>query len=456
MGYITNSLSRFDFLSRLRANWGGSAKHDHYKDFGWPETLTFDNFLRMYKRNSLAASLVDKTVAKTWETFPTLWETEKAQASDLEKEVAKHFAKIRAWRALMTTDRRSLVGKYAGALLLLADNRPLHEEVGPITGGLKGLVGITPLWESQISPGELVNDPTSPDYGKPRYYNVQEQSVDGTKTLRSVRVHPDRLLIWSEDGTMDGDSILEPCFNDLIDAEKIKGAGGEGFWKNSRGAPIIEAPDGVTPAQVAKAMGVQTPEMLDKINQQLDDFNQGFDKGLLLGGMTAKPLSVSLPQPEQFFSIPERLVATSGKIPVRILIGNQTGERASTEDAREWAKTNMGRRANLVLPCLQELIDRLVAFAVLPDRPWTVGWDDLTEATAGEKLERADKMSNINSRVEPGDELVFSTDEIREAAGFKSLADVEEDGDPEDQDPSPPKAKEPEDDPLPDPPTETS
>lgn len=408
-----------------QASLGYSGKRDHYRDFGWPKELKFPDFKRMYERNSLAAAAVDKTVAKTWETNPALWESENPKESTLEKEILEHFEDFNIWRALMETDRRSMVGQYAAFIMLLGDNQKLDQPVTRMAPGIASLLGIVPCWENQIKPVSYNEDQLSPDYGKPLMFEFTEYSNSNPATHRAVRVHADRVVVWSEDGTLDGRSILEPGFNDLLDAEKVRGAGGEGFWKTSRGAPIIEAGEGQSPASVAKNMGVTPAELIDKINDQLDDFQQGFDKGLMLGGMTAKPLQISLPNPEGFHNIPVSCFSASVNMPVRVLLGNQTGERASTEDAKEWSKVNMARRSNLAIPVIRVFVRRLVKFGVLPDVRWTVGWDDLTEATAAEKLERSSKMSDINAKTLPGDVPAFLPDEIREAAGYKPLEEVD-------------------------------
>ncbi|TXH17839.1 MAG: DUF1073 domain-containing protein, partial [Hyphomicrobiaceae bacterium] len=385
---LTNALQRN--IARVLPGWGmGSAKHNHACDFGWPEQISFSQFYRAYCRNGLASAAVDKTVAKTWETMPVLWETEKPAESQLEADVAKHFQNRRIWQSLMNADRRSMVGAYAGAILILADGKALDQPVDRVPGNIEGLVRIIPAWQGQLKVAEYDNIQTSPTYGEPKFFSFEESEMMDGGGRRQVKVHPDRVIIWSEDGTVSGRSALEPGFNDLIDAEKVKGAGGEGFWKTSRGAPLITAPDGMSLEEVVKGMGaVDVPEAMDKINSQLEDFQSGFDKGLMLGGMNAEPLTITLPQPEGFFNIPVQSFAASMQMPVRILIGNQTGERASTEDSREWAQTNMSRRENICLPLIRELVARLVRWGILPERDWTVGWDDLTEATAGEKMDR--------------------------------------------------------------------
>ncbi|USA40228.1 DUF1073 domain-containing protein [Pelagerythrobacter marinus] len=403
-----------------------SAKHNYAKDYGWPEQLGFEQFYRMYCRSGLASAAVDKTVSKTWQTVPALWESEEPAESAAEEAIRRHFAKRNIWRAFMDADRRSMVGEYAGAIILLRDGKKLDEPVDRVARGIENVAGIIPAWQGQLTVAEWDADETSETYGEPLWFQFDEQAVGDPQNAKKsqVRVHRDRMLIWSDDGTLNCRSALEPGYNDVSDAEKIKGAGGEGFWKSARGAPIIEAPQGVTPDDLRRGMNAASvDDVKDKLNDKVEQFQAGFDNALMLGGFSAKPMTITLPQPKEFWEPCVQSFAASMSIPFKILVGNITGERASTEDKVEWAETCMSRRENRVLPILNEFIDRLVAWGVLEKRDWTVGWASLLEASPDDKLARAEKMSKINK--EQGSEPVFLPDEIREEAGYAPADEVE-------------------------------
>ena len=431
MTIIANSLRRLGDM--FPQYFGGSTKRSHYRDFGWPETLTFPQLYTMYKRNSLAAAAVDKTIGKTWQDNPSVWESEEPAESQAEADIAERFDDLRVWQAMAEADKRSMVGRYAAIILRVRDDMPFEKPVNRVRGGLDGLAGVIPSWESQLTVSTWDTNPASETYGQPTMYQFNEAALGGNQTTpRQFLVHPDRVIIWSDDGTVDGCSALEPGFNDLIDAEKIRGAGGEGFWKTSRGAPVISAAEGMSPTDVAANMGVGVNEVIDKINEQLDSFQQGFDKGLLLGGMTATPLSINLPSPEHFFSITAQSFAASMGIPYKELIGNITGERASTEDARSWSMTCNSRRNNRCRPLVKEFVNRLERFGIIAERDWSIGWQDLTDSTAAEKMARAVAMSDINAKTQAGYEITFTPDEIREAAGYEALGIETPEAEPED------------------------
>lgn len=440
MGLVANTQRRLADLFPGFFN-NASSKHDHYTDFGWHKELTFDHLYAMYMRNSLARAGVDKTISKTWQSDPEVWQTEdRAEETPLEKEIRQLFDDLRVWQGMAIADRRAMVGGYAGLILRFRDGA-FDQPVAKVPGGLNGFAGVIPVWKAQLRVSEWDTDPMSEGYGTPKMFQFNETAMPGTdpdgKGARIIKIHPDRVLVWSVDGTLDNPSDLAPGYNDLVDLEKIKGAGGEGFWKNAKASPILEAAPDLKIKALAEAMNVSIPEVADAMNEQVNKWQSGFDNMLMVQGMEAKTLSVTLPNPEHFFAGPVQSFAASLQIPVKILLGSQTGERASTEDANEWSATCMSRRKRTCLPLIREFVRRLEKFGILPPGDWTIGWDDLTEATSQEKLARSKDMAAVNQTT--GME-VFEPNEIREAAGYQPITfddpeDMDDPSDDDDEDP---------------------
>lgn len=430
----------------------GGQKHNHAVDFGYPDRLTFNDLFDAYCRNPLARAGVDKTVGKTWESNPFLQEfqrdgSKKGQQKEttVEGAIRQRCDDLRIWQHMAECDRRAMVGAYSGLILRLADNQPFREPVGRVPGGLMGLVEVIPAWEGQLTVGKWDTDETSDTYGQPLMFQFSEATVGSSTQPRQFEVHPDRVIIWSADGTLNGRSALEPGYNALLDMEKIRGGGGEGFWKNAKSGLSLEIDKDAKITDMAQAMGVGVEDVVDKINEQVESFNQGFDKSLLLQGITATPVQVNLPSPEHFFGIAVQSFAASILIPVKILLGSQTGERASTEDAEEWDKVNMARRANRIIPTIMAFVRRLERFGILPAKDWHIEWTDLTESSMGEKIDRAVKMADVNQKM--GDEVVFTGDDIRGAVGMEPLSDAEKFRDEPDADEERDALSVPEDDP---------
>lgn len=418
----------------------GNQKHNHARDFGYPEHVEFGLLWEAYRRNPLARAAVDKTVGKTWETLPYLQEFARDDGDDapettIERAIRQRLTDIRGWQVMMEADRRAMVGGYAGVILRIADDRRFDEPVDSVRGGIDALVEIIPAWKGQLEVSEWDTDQASVTYGQPKMFQFNEASVgDGRSQPRQFQLHPDRVVVWSEDGTVHARSALEPGYNALLDLDKIRGAGGEGFWKNAKSAPVLEVDATTDIQQMAKAMGISPDEVLEKMNAQVEDWQKGFDQLLMLQGMKADTLQVQLPSPEHFFAIALQSFAASVQVPLKILVGSQTGERASTEDADEWARVNMARRTNLVVPTIMAVVARLERFQMIPEADWHLDWADLTEASMAEKIERADKMADVNVKMKDTGEFIFTPEEIRGAVGLEPLGDDEKFRDDADED----------------------
>ena len=435
------------------------AKHNHYGDFGYPEHVTFEMLHHMYLRNSLARASVAKTMDKVWQDTPIIREDEEPHdETPIEKQLRQHMQQIRGWQMLKISNSRALVGGWAATILRFEDGERFNK---PVNIGLGAdptfLAGMIPAWSGQLQVTDWDDDELSPTYGEPKMYHFNEAAVTNpslantTKISRQVEVHPDRVLVWSADGMPYGTSLLQPGYNDLLDIEKVNGAGGEAFWKNSKSGAVIEMDKELDLKELMNNMGVgSNEELVEAMNEQLDAYSKSIDKVMLLQGMTMKDNQIVLPSPEFFRKGPLENYAASIGIPVKVLVGMQTGERASTEDANEWSQTCMSRRSELTHPTVMQLANRLEKFGLIPESDWFVYQEDLTEATQSQRIENAKGMAEINSKSQ---ELVFTPDEEREAAGYPPLTAAqkseydEDDGEDSDVNPDPPQEVEDEEEP---------
>ncbi|QPB10605.1 hypothetical protein [Bacteriophage sp. 438212] len=431
----------------------GAPKHNHAADFGYPDRVEFETAFEAYNRYPLARAAVDKTVGKSWETNPLLQEYQRdgtksgsQEETKPEADIRQRFSDLRVWQHLAECDRRSLVGAYSGLIMRLADGKSFSEPVERVPGGLDGLVEVIPAWEGQLTVSQWDTNQTSPTYGQPLMYQFAESAVGQAQQPRQFTIHPDRVIIVSRDGTLNGRSALEPGYNALLDMEKIRGGGGEGFWKNAKSGLSLEIEKDAKIEDMARVMGVPVQEVVDKIDEQVESFNKGFDKSLMMQGIKAVPIQVQLPSPEHFFAIALQSFAATFSCPLKILVGAQTGERASTEDSEEWARVNMARRINELIPAIMAFVNRLERFGILPQKDWHLDWTDLTESSMGEKIDRADKMASVNQKM--GGEIVFTGDDIRGVVGMEPLSDAEKFRDDDVDDEEAAAGLEPDDDPA--------
>lgn len=413
----------------------GSPKHDHYSDFGWPEVVTFPMLKNMWERNALGRAAVEAYVEKIWEDDPELFEMEDAHdPTELETRFKTWAEDVRFWSKLAEADRRGLVGDYAAVILQVADNQDWNRPLGKVRG-LEDIWNVIPVWEDELTVAEWDLDQQSRRYGEPLMYSYQEKQRDDAKNqppVRSVQIHHSRVIIWSSTGDLEGRSILRPGYNSMLDVEKVMGGGAEGFWKNARSSMTLNMDPNANLQKLAQALGVAPEGLADKLNEVADDFAKGFDKALITQGIEATPIQIAMPQPEEFQDGPMKMFAASVRIPIRVLIGNITGERASTEDEKSWAKRCNGLRDRGRKPLIKSVLNRLEACGALPAGVnWFIDWPDLTEGTTAEKMEVAFKLAEMNNKaVGTGEPAPFSANEIREAAGYDAEEELDfEEGD---------------------------
>lgn len=418
----TNSLTGgYDFADPL---------HNIYSDFGYPFSLTFFNFWNMYRRFGLAKAVCNIPPDFTWSDLPEIDGGEKFN-SELEQ-LAKN---VKLWARLKGLDRRQRVGRYAGLFIRVKDDKKLNEPIESLNG-IDSVESVTPLYEGQLKISTTDDDPESPDFGNPTSYNIETSATGGRneRSSASFTVHASRVITIAEDaddGSIYGISALESIFNDLMDARKISGAGGEGFYQNTRSAPVITTKDGYTLPSKQKD--------LDKLEEQIDEYLNKWRKKFVSAGFEFQYPDIKLDNPKDFYQNSLSNISAGSGIVTKILIGHQEGRLASDEDAKHFLSTMNIRRSDFGTEIIVKFIDWCVEFNVLPmPVDLEIEWSDLLARSQDEQIETSGKMASVNeSQFKAGGSPVFSEEEMREIAGFEpeELPEDNEDEDPdEDED----------------------
>ena len=385
--------------------------HNIYLDFGYPGTLRFTNFWNMYRRFGIAKNVVELIPDHGWATAPMV-EGPDAFTSELDKLVSR----MNIWNRLKGLDTRQRVGRYAGIFMRVRDGKQPKE---PLEGlpGEAAVMDIIPLYESQLEVFDTDDNPASETFGEPTMFQYSS-SVTGNRNENNgaaFEIHPSRIIIASEEadnGFIYGFSSMEACYNSLMDLRKIIGAGGEGFYKNAAQSIIFKLMDTQNAAQYQ--------DLLEDFNEQYDEFAQNrFRRAMWTPGLEPQALQTNLSNPKEFFQNALNDVAAATKIPATILIGQQTGRLASSEDAASFLSMVQSRRQNFGTQMVNNFLDWCIQYGVLPAAEFQVEWDDLLARSDDEKLAGAKKMSEINKdQFTSGGDIPFSGEEIRETAGF--------------------------------------
>lgn len=407
---------------------GSDAKRPNaWRAFGWKEHLQFDDYYRMWERNSLAHGAVSRVVSKSWQDEPQVIEGDeqdkKRPPTAWEKQFKALAKQCKLWECMREADTRRCVGKYSGLILQIADGKTWNQ---PVRGrAARRLVRIIPAWEGQLTPSSWGDDvKNSETYGLPTMYSFNEGDVGNDHSRatagyagRNLEIHPDRVIILGD--IVNGVPMLRAAFNDFVNMEKISGGSGESFLKNASRQIAINFDKEVNLNDIAAAHKVKPGELRGIFNQVTEGLNQGIDQAVITQGADVSTLVSNVPDPQQHFNISLMSAAASFMMPTMIWIGSQTGERASGEDQKDWNSTSQGRRVQLLSSDIEQVVAHLMRIGLIPFMLETaVIWSDLSEATQKEKLENAKLMGDVNTAFASTGEYPFKPEEARDMAGF--------------------------------------
>ena len=422
------AIERARMLAANPMGLGMDAKRSQaWCEYGWKEKIEFQDLYNAYKRGGLAFGAVTKLIGKCWGTMPWIIEGEEQQ--DATKLTAweqglQALLPEDIWAKFEEADKRRLVGRYSALILRVRDGKKLKEPVS----GRYGLADVIPVWANSLKVSEWNLDSSQENYGTPKMWQYTAELENGTKTLEDV--HPDRVFILG-DFSRDSIGFLEPAYNAFTNIEKVEGGSGESFLKNAARQVVTSFDKEIDLNGIATMYGVTIEQLQEKFNEAARALNQGIDSMLITQGATTTPIQSTIADPSPTYSVNLQTVSAALDIPSKILVGMQTGERASTEDQKYWDARCQSRRERELTPDIRRFLKKLDSLKIIQLKPvYTVMWDDLTESTVEQKLDNASKLADINQKSVSG--TVFTDNEIRNAAGYEAT-DTQEpmpEGDP--------------------------
>lgn len=378
-------------------------------EYGFKEELTFDDLYKLYRRCGIAHGAVNKLVSNCWKTNPQVIEGEQSDDSrelTAWEKASNQVFTHRFWRSFAKADTRRLVGRWAGILLHIKDSKKWDQ---PVVRG-KALQKITPVWASALKVGSRDNS------GAITMWQYTESLSDGSTAQRNV--HPERVLII---GDMSEDEIgfLEPGYNACVSLEKVEGGSGESFLKNAARQQNINFDKDIDFNNLASMYGVTVDELQERYNEAAREINRGNDTLLITQGAQVTSMVSAVSDPSPTYDVNLKTFSSSVDMPSRIIVGNQSGERASTEDQIYFNGRCQSRRGDLSFD-IEDMVDKLTYLQIIkPVGKFSIVWDELNEQSPSDKLDSATKMSSINQTSLASGEQVFTVDEIRVAAGYE-------------------------------------
>lgn len=400
---------RAAYMQQMVGHLTDTKHNKSWAEYGYTERLTFKRCHTVYSRIGLAAAVVDRMVDMCWLDHPVIRIDEDTICEHIED-----FAeRIELWPTLKDLDTYQSVGAYATMFVRVADGKRLSEPLEKVS--MDNILELVPLWQDQMTPVDdsFDTDPSSPRYNLPEFYMMKTDKDAG---LEQIKVHHTRVILWNEgasSNTIYGTSRLEKPFNALMDWEKLRGAGAEGFWRNAAMRSVLQ--DTIAPGEEEYSEGPDE-EDLDDLNDTIRDMMSSFDSVPYLGGMELKTLQAALTDSTSHAKIVLEDVAAGAGWSAKGLVGAQTGVLAGNEDGANDRSMAQSRRKNFLNRMIKRFIRWLGDHTDYDCDGRYVEWPDLLAPAFSQKLENSNKMYLMRDPI--SGESVFDTKEIREVLGY--------------------------------------
>lgn len=390
-------------------------RRDINRECEYPEVITPQMYQTMYERNPIAARVVELFADESWQSQPTVYETEDPTVitpferawMDLGKGLHGEMGWYNredgsaVWEYLQRIDEMSGIGQYGVLLLGFQDGKPLNQPVNLVT---PETYGMAPLAVNAPSPPNRLmyircfpeslaqittyeTDKTSPRYGMPTKYHLTindpqaNSSGVGTPPVSTEDVHWSRIIHVAE--KMRQSEIFafprqQQVFNNILDCRKMYGGSAEMYWRGAFPGLSFE-----TPSNMGTEIKVDRKQLIEDI----DNYMSGLTRAIALVGLQAKSLAPQVVDPTPQIMVQIQAICIYLGVPMRIFMGSERGQLASGQDEVAWQKRLRHRRDYYLTPRLiVPLVNRLIATGVLPipRLGFNVWWPDVTEQTSSD------------------------------------------------------------------------
>lgn len=365
--------ARLDLATRLGQSFSG--KRDIYEALGYKKELDAPDFIQQWKRQDIARAVVDRPVKSTWQGNVYVSESTEEDETELEKEYKKLDKKLGLKTMFMRLDRLSQLGRYA-VLLLGFDDSSQETWSQPVTEGERKLLYLKVVSQKNAEISKWEQDPSNERYGRPRLYNIKLTNPGVVDKVSGLNVHHSRVLHITPDlleDDIEGVPIIETVFNRLKDLEKLIGGSAEMFWRGARPGYAGSAQEGYKIGQDAKT----------DLKEQIEEYEHDLRRVLVSEGVDLKSLAQQIADPKGHAQVQYQMISAVSGIPLRILIGSERGELASSQDDTHYKEFLEARRLETAEPgILRPFVDKMIYCGVLPEPldeeiGYDVAWSDL-------------------------------------------------------------------------------
>lgn len=405
---IVNALgSRSQFLKQFM-----DPRRDLNAECGYPTLVDVREYQGLYERNGIAARVVQVLPKETWQVQPTVYEDEDPNIkTDFEKDWDSLGQTLRdtstgqpsyyktecgsvVWDYLKRLDVISGIGRYGVLFLGLDDSLPLDQPAVPRAG--QRLLFLRTFHENLSQISKYEEDSLSPRYGQPNEYRLSVVDPRGNTGIspsgaqsnfgQTLKVHHTRVIHVCDNvlsSEIFGVPRMQQPLNRLLDVDKLYGGSAEMYWRGAFPGLSFE-----THPQLGA-----DPDLgdLGPTKRMVEDYMNGLQRYLAMIGFSAKSLAPQVVDPTPQLMVQIQAICILLGIPMRVFMGSERGELASSQDDAAWNDRLRERQKYYVTPrVIVPFVDRLIWLQCLrAPKAFNVWWPDLTSQTGQEKSQIA-------------------------------------------------------------------
>lgn len=248
--------------------------------------------------------------------------------------------------------------------------------------------------ESLVQIVQYEANKNNPRFGMPVMYRItlndpREMHSGIGLPLATVRVHWSRIIHLADNlgsSKVFGVPRQRPVLNRLLDLRKIYGADAEAFWKAA--FMILSAE---THPELGGDVRVDKPALRNMFENMMNSSQ----RWAIFTGMALKSIAPQVVDPSPHIDVHIQAICIELGIPLRIFMGSERGELASSQDDGKWNDRIRERQNNYLTPrVIVPFVNRLILIGVLPEpEHFFVDWPNLDELTETEKADIAQKKT---------------------------------------------------------------
>ena len=367
---------RMELARKLGITYEG--KRDLFKLLGYTRSLAYEDYYLRYDRGGVAASVVDAYPNATWRQPPFLINAGSQideERSQFTKDFEKMAKRVKLYHYLERADKLAGLGRYS--ILLIGTRNGNLTSALPRIRSFDDVLYLTPYAENHANVAEYDKSPSSKRFGLPSIYDV---TLGDEKTTQ--KVHYSRIIHVAEGLLEDeiyGKPRLKGVWNYLDDLDKVVGGSSEAVWRTvDRGIHF----------DIDKDADLDASDE-DDFSDEIEEYVHGLKRYIRTRGVKSTSLGAEVPNIKGNFETLMALIGGTARIPVRILLGSERGQLASSSDERNFSSRVKERQKSFAEPIMiRTFIDRLGEYG-LETQEYDVVWPDTSTLTDREKSDIA-------------------------------------------------------------------